>query len=389
MGALSDTSLADAFRRYAVDVIAPVADAWDAAEAIPRDVYTDLAAQGWLGGPLATKWGGHEWSAAVFGEFCAAIGGASMSLLSTLTVHHMAMSMIAQWGDESLQQRLLPAMVRGECLGGFALTEPGVGCAATDVATVAEKTASGYSLNGTKKWTSGGMLADGFVVLTRLGEEGPTAFWAERAAGGLTSTLISGMLGFRAAMNTEQQFAHVPVTDDAMLGPAGGGFAFVFNTGLDLGRFIIAWGSLGLMRASLTAAATYATTRRQFGKPLAEHQLIQRHLAEMHTSLRATEGLCRRAAELRDARAPNSIMETATAKYFASRAASRGADLAVQIHGAEGCGPGRPVQRYFRDARITELIEGSNEMQEIMLGQYAVAEYGRRPASPRRVKVTS
>lgn len=389
MGLEPDSSLGEAFRRYAVDTIAPRADAWDAAEAIPRDVYDDLAARGWLGGSLSAEWGGAGWSAAVLGEFCAAIGGASMSLLSTLTVHQMAMSMIAQWGDDSLRQRCLPAMASGVMLGGFGLTEPAVGCAATEVETLAEKTPEGWTLTGTKKWTSGGTLADGFVVLARLGDEGATAFWAERSAGGLTSKLIPGMLGFRAAMNTEQQFDHVPVAADGLLGPPGGGFAFVFNTGLDLGRFIIAWGALGLMRASLAAAATYATTRRQFGKPLAEHQLIQRHLAEMHTSVRAAEGLCRRAAALRDEGALNSVMETATAKYFCSQAASRVADLAVQIHGAEGCGPDRPVQRYFRDARITELIEGSNEMQQIMLGQYAVAEHATRPPGQRRPRISS
>ncbi len=364
------------FADFVTAHVAPLADAWEVAEAIPREIYAELGARGWLRGAVPSEQGGAAWPAALFSEFCAAIGGASMSLLSTLTVHHMAMSMIAQWGDDSLRQRRLPAMMRGEVLGAFGLTEPEVGSDATAVTTQAvAHEAGGYRLSGAKKWISGGLLADGFVVLAQLGDEGPTACWVERTAGGLTSTLIPGMLGFRAAMNTDQVFEACPVPADALLGPAGGGFAFVFNAGLDLGRFIIASGCVGLMRASLGATAARVVSRQQFGKPLAEHQLIRAHLAEMHTDLRAAEGLLRRAADLRDAGTPNSIMETATAKYFASRAASRVADRAVQVHGAAGCGPDLAIQRYYRDARMTEIIEGSNEMQQIMLGQYAVSEY--------------
>lgn len=378
---VSDNLIAE-FRAYARDVVAPQADEWDRTEAIPREVYADLGQRGWLAGPLESRWGGGEWSAVVFGQFCAAIGGASMSLLSTLTVHHMAMAMIAQWGESSLQERLLPDLAAGRKLGGFGLTEPEIGCAATEVTTKLESVGDGFQLSGRKKWISGGLLADGFVILGQLQEE-PTAAWIERADGGITSSLISGMLGFRGAMNTDQEFADCPVPADAILGTEGGGFAFVFSAGLDLGRFIIAWGSLGLQRACLEAAAQRARTRHQFGKPIAEHQLIQRHLAEMHANYRASEGLCRRAAELRDAGLPASIMETATAKYFTSKSATRLADQAVQIHGAAGCGPDLPIQRFLRDARMTELIEGSNEMQEIMLGQYAVSEYApRRPRKP-------
>src|SRR5690606_35252652 len=215
-----------------------------------------------------------------------------MSLLSTLTVHHMAMAMIAQWGDASLQQRCLPAMVRGETLGAFALTEPEIGTDATAVQTRAEAIAEGrFRISGEKLWISGGTLADGFVALAQNGDEGPTAFWIERAAGGVTTFPIHGMLGFRAAMNTRQRFENCSVPADAQIGPTGGGFAFVFNAGLDLGRFIIAWGAVGMMRACLAASCEYAAARRQFGRPLAEHQLIRAHLAEMHTELRAAEGL--------------------------------------------------------------------------------------------------
>ncbi len=373
----SSVDLIAAFRAYAREHVALRADAWDENQEIPREVYTDLGTRGWLAGPLDVRWGGAGWSAAVFGEFCAAIGEASMSLLSTLTVHHMAMAMIAQWGEESLQERVLPELAAGRLLGGFGLTEPEIGCAATEIGTRLQATGDGYTVSGQKKWISGGQHADGFVLLTQLDGES-TAVWVERARGGVTSTLIPGMLGFRAAMNTDQRFEDCPVPADAILGTAGGGFAFVFSAGLDLGRFIIAWGALGLQRACLVASTRRARSRHQFGKPIAEHQLIQRHLAEMHTDHRASEGLCRRAAQLRDEGVPSSLMETATAKYFASKAASRIADRAVQIHGAAGCGPDLPIQRYLRDARITEMIEGSNEMQEIMLGQYSISEYAGR-----------
>ena len=191
-------------------------------------------------------------------------------------------------------------------------------------------------------------------------------------------TPLGGVLGFRAARTCELTFKDVMVPKRWTLGLAGLGFSHVANSALDVGRFCIACGSTGLIRACVRASVDYARRRQQFGVPLVSHQLIQAMIADMSTSYQAASALWRKAAQARTEALPSSVMETTTAKYFASRAASRAANDAVQIHGANGCGPDYPVQRYFRDARITELIEGSNQMQQLMIARDALRLFAPR-----------
>jgi len=363
---------------YLDQEIAPHADRWDSEERIPRQVLSHLAGLGLLRAHVPGDQDGGGQPAAEWGEALEAVGEASMSLLSVVTVHAMCSHAIARWGESEAQQEWLPGLLSGAKLGGFGLTEPTVGSDATSVTTRLENAGDSWRVTGSKRWISAAELVDVFVVFGHA-EQGVTAVLVPRETPGLTLTPISGVLGFRAARTCELTFKDVMVPKRWTLGLAGLGFSHVANSALDVGRFCIACGSTGLIRACVRASVDYARHRKQFDVPLYSHQLIQAMIADMSTSYQAASALWRKAAQARTEALPSSIMETTTAKYFASRAASRAANDAVQIHGANGCGPDYPVQRYFRDARITELIEGSNQMQQLMIARDAL-----RLFSPRR-----
>jgi len=362
---------------YIDEAIAPHADRWDFDERIPRAVLQELAGHGLLGASVPADQGGPGRSAVAWGEALESIGEASMSLLSMLTVHAMCTHAVARWAENEARTEWLADLVSGRKLGGFALSEPGVGSDAKAVTTRFEEAGNDWRITGTKRWISASELADVFLVIGQS-SQGPTAALVPRETPGLTIAPIHGLLGFRAARQCELEFKDVLVPQRWTLAGPGMGFSHVASAALDVGRFCIACGSTGLIRACVRASVNYARTRKQFDVVLREHQLIQAMIADMTTSYRAAHALWRQAAQSRDEMQPGSIMETTTAKYFAATACARAANDAVQIHGANGCGPDYPVQRYFRDARVTELIEGSNQMQQLMIARDALSTFATR-----------
>jgi len=362
---------------YIEQQIAPRAEDWDRLEAIPRPVLSELAGFGLLGASVSKQQGGGRLSVIEWGEALESVGEASMSLLSVVTVNAMCSFALARWGESEMQQTWLPRLIAGEKLGGFALTESMVGSDAKSVTTRIEDAGDCWRVTGVKRWISASELADVFLVLGQTAQ-GPTAVLVPKETPGLTLKPISGLLGFRAARQCELTLQDVLVPKSALIGPEGMGFSHVVSSTLDVGRYCIACGSTGLIRACVKASVDYARLRQQFGVPLSQHQLIQAMIADMTTAYKASHALWRQAAQSRAEALPSSIIETTTAKYFASTAASVAANHAVQIHGANGCGPDYPVQRYFRDARVTELIEGSNQMQQIMISQDAMSRFAKR-----------
>lgn len=354
--------------------VVPQAERWDREERLPRAAVAPLAAFGVLAANVSAEHGGQPGDPAAWGEQLEALGEASMSLLSVVTVHAMCSHALSRWAEPVLQSEWLPRMATGEILGGFALTEPAIGSDAKNIEARLDDHGDHWLLNGRKRWISAAQIVDVVLVAGRT-DAGPTVVLVPTNSPGLTITPIGGLLGFRAAQPCELGFENVVVPKRRLVGPEGMGFSHVAGSALDVGRFCIACGCTGLIRACLRASVSYARSRKQFGVALREHQLIQAMLADMATSYRAARALWRRAAEARREALPESIVETTTAKYFAARAASRAADDAVQIHGANGCGPDYPVQRYFRDARVGEIIEGSNQMQQIMLAHDALRSF--------------
>jgi alkylation response protein AidB-like acyl-CoA dehydrogenase len=287
----------------------------------------------------------------------------------------MVAQSVFKWGSKSQKEFWVPRMAIGERIAALGLTEPNVGSDAKNVECSARLCGDCYVLNGVKKWITFGQIADVFLVIAQLGGR-PTAFLVERNSPGLSTRPIRGMLGVRASMLAELHLDGCRVPQENLIGREGFGFSHVVSSVLDHGRYSVAWGCVGIAQACLEASVQYASERKQFGAVLIDHQLIQQMFTEMITNIKAARLLCYQAGYLRDMGDPRAIMETSIAKYFASTMATRVASDAVQIHGANGCSSEFPVQRYLRDAKIMEIIEGTTQIQQITISKYACQEYG-------------
>jgi alkylation response protein AidB-like acyl-CoA dehydrogenase len=356
------------FRAFVSEEIAPYADQYDQAECMPNEVIKKLAEIGYLGAIVPKEQGGQGMDAITFGLLCEEVGRASASLLSLLTVHGMVCQAIMKWGSASQKTNWLPKLATGETIGAFGLTEPNVGSDAKSVETAAVLSNNSYVLNGEKKWISFGQVANLFLIFAQCDGK-PTAFLVERERTGFSTEPLKGLLGFRSAMIAKVFMNECRIPAENLVGRVGFGFSHVASTALDHGRYCVAWGCLGLGQACLNACLSYTSERKQFGSFLKGHQLIQQMIAEMITNLKAARLLCYHAGYLKDKGDPSLIMETSIAKYFASRMVNKIADDAVQIHGANGCSSDYPVQRYLRDAKIMEIIEGSTQMQQIIIAK--------------------
>jgi alkylation response protein AidB-like acyl-CoA dehydrogenase len=269
-----------------------------------------------------------------------------------------------------LKERYLERLIAGEIIGAFCLSEPNIGSDAKSVETTATLKGDSYVLNGSKKWITFGQVADLLLVFAQCDGK-PTAFLVDGDTPGLTREPISGMLGSRASMLAELRFENCEIPRSNMLGGIGFGLATIATAALDIGRYTVAWGSVGIGQACLEASVRYSSERKQFGVPLREHQLISQMVCDMLTNVRAARLLCLRAGYTKDINDPSTVMETWVAKYFASTTAVKAALDAVQIHGANGCSGDYPVQRYLRDAKIMEIIEGSTQLQQVMISRSA------------------
>ncbi len=358
-------------RGYIERHVEPHAGRWDREQHIPAAALRGFADTGWLGAIAPTAAGGRGLGAREFGRVNALLGAACSSLRSLLTVHSMVIHAVTRFGSPAQRERWLPRLASGALLAGFALSEPEVGSDAAAIQTAAVADGDGYSLTGGKRWITFGEVADLLLVFART-DAGPTAFLVETSLPGVRRLPIRDMLGVRASMLAAVHLEDCRVPADARLGKPGLGVTFVAQSALDWGRLSVAFGAVGIARRCLAVSGAYAEQRRQFGQRLCDHQLIRRMLTDMLVETRAAGLLCERAADLKDRGDPRSLAEVSAAKYYATRAASRAATDAVQILGANGCSPDYPVERLLRDARIMEIIEGSNEMHQLSLAEHAL-----------------
>lgn len=352
---------------------------WDLESAIPREVLSTLAAAGLLGCGVAREYGGRGWSARSHGYLFCRAGELSLSLLSILTVHSMVIEAVRLWGSDEQRQRWLPKLVAGDALGAFGLTEPSHGSDAMNIRTQFLADGDGYRVSGCKKWISFGCGADVLLTFGQTESGATLAALVPTSDPGFTATPMRNLLGFRGAMLGEITLEDCAVPRENLLGSAGGGVPYVAGGALDLGRLAIAYGCLGAMESCTEDAIQHARERVQFDEPLAKHQLIQRILSDMITSVKVARRLCDHAAQLRDEGDPRATLETTIAKYVASTHSVRVASDAVQVLGAAGCSADESrVERFYRDTRITEIIEGSNQMQQLMIAQNGMSEFQRR-----------
>lgn len=361
------------FRTFARERIAPHAAEWDRDHRMPASTVAELRAQGYLGAPFPKKVGGGGMDLITYGLLTEELGRACSSTRTLLTVHDMVCNALWRWGNKYLKSEFLPKVARGELLGAFALTEPNVGSDARSIETEARADGDDYILNGRKKWISYGELADVFLVFAHC-EGKHAAFLVPADAPGFSHRPILGVMGTRAAMISELDLEDCRVPAKQLVGRLGFGFSHVALAALEQGRYSVAWGSVGIAQACLDACLDYSAKRTQFGAPIADHQLVRAMLTRMIAETRAARLLCYRAGYLREHVHPGAAMETMLAKYYAARTATRIANDAVQLHGANGLSDEYPVARYLRDSKVMEIIEGSTQVQEITIPRYPMDE---------------
>jgi alkylation response protein AidB-like acyl-CoA dehydrogenase len=373
--ALTDVQakLLHGYRRFVRREIEPHANAWDQAGRVPREVIAAMARQGFMGALIPAEYGGAELDMIEFGLLNEAIGYGCSSVRSVLTVHSMVSQAVTRWGGEEQRAAWLPRLAGGERIGAFALSEAEAGSDVAQIGTVATADGDGYVLDGVKRWITYGQGADVFLVFARSGAR-HSAFLVERDTPGLTVSPIDGILGTRASMLAELRFEGCRVPRSALLGRPGFGLVPVASAALDVGRYSVGWGSIGLAQACLELSLGHARERRAFGVPILDHQLVQRLVTDMATGVSAARLLGLQAGELVRAGDPKAVAAVWMAKYFASTTAMRSASDTVQIFGAHGCDPASSPQRLFRDAKIMEIIEGSTQIQQTMIARLIPTE---------------
>ena len=363
------------FRRFAREEIAPHADRFDREEYIPSEIFKKLAEKGYLGSILSKEWGGKGLDMITYGLLHEELGKACSNVRTILTVHDMFSIAVQRWGNAVQKERWLPKCARGEVVAAFAISEPNVGSDPKRVEATAVKTESGsFVLNGKKKWITFGQIAGVFLVLVQY-QGKPTTFIVERDRPGLSINPQFGLVGLRACMLAELTFEDCEIPAENLLGGIGFGILSAVSTALSLGRYTVAWGSVAIAQACLEASMSYASTRKQGGALLKDHQLIRQMLTEMVVNTKAARLLCFQAGYYKDTGDPREVGEAFTIKYFSSRIAMKAALDAVQIHGANGCCRDYPVERHFRDAKLMEIIEGSTQIQQITIASIGHQEY--------------
>jgi hypothetical protein len=356
--------------------LVPTAREWDEAEELPRALVGTLAEAGFLAAALPEELGGGGLDSVSYCLLCEELGRADSSVRGIVSVSNgLYGKTVAKWGAEEQRSALLPRLASGEGLGCYALTEPGCGSDAAALATRAERDGDGWSLSGAKVFITLGSWAETAIVFARTGGPGPkgiSAFLVPTASDGFSARPLKGKLGLRAQDTAELSLDGVRVPGDALLGPEGEGFKVAMSA-LDNGRISLAAGCVGIAQGCLEASVGYAKEREAFGKKVAAFQLVQQLLAEMHVETEAARLLTWRAAALADAGKPYTV-EAAVAKWYASEAAVRAANAAVQVLGGYGYVDEYPVAKYLRDARVTTLYEGTSQIQTLIVGRALTGE---------------
>jgi glutaryl-CoA dehydrogenase (non-decarboxylating) len=360
------------FESFVSEHIAPVAADMDAIGAIDASVLKKLGDEGFLGAGVPAEYGGRQFDALSFGLFVEALAAASPSVASLVTVNNMVAAALSRWGSAEQKEAWLPGIASGSGLAAFALSEPGVGSDARSVETRAEPCGDQFSLSGTKSWITGARVAGMFLIIAQC--KGAIAAFVLRAdQPGVEVQPIRGMLGHRAAMLGHVVLTNVEVDARGLLGNVGTGLVYVAQTALQVGRLGVAFSSLGIAESCRSASVAYANSRNQFHVPIRKHQLIAEIIANMSTDVAAARLVCYRAASLLEAGRPESILATAIAKYHASRVATRVASDALRVHGAIGLAEHHLVHRLFRDAQVMETIEGTSQIQQLLIAHHVFA----------------
>jgi butyryl-CoA dehydrogenase len=338
------------------------------------ELVRKIADQGYLGAIVPREYGGAGLDYVTYGLVVEEIGRGCSAMRTVVSVQtSLVCSSIVRWGSEEQKQRWLPPLCSGEALGCFGLTEPDTGSDAANQRTRARKVDGGWEITGNKMWISLGNHAEVALIFAQTDPEkkhrGLACFLVPTRSEGFSSQEIHGKMGLHGSDTASLALDTVRVDDDALMGEVGDGFKIAMSA-LDSGRYSVAAGCVGICQGSLDASVAYAKEREQFGRPIGSFQLVQAMIAEMRVQTDAARMLVWRAGFLKDARPPRpSTTETSIAKLYATEAAQNCAHQAIQVHGGSGYVDDHPVERYFRDVRVTTLYEGTSQIQKLIIGR--------------------
>lgn len=362
-------------REFAEREIAPVAQKNDRDCKFDWDVAKKIFSEGFLGCPIPEKYGGLGMDYIAYGLMTEEVNRICSSTRTLFSVQTSLVALtILKWGTEEQKQHYLPNLCNGTFIGCFGLTEPEAGSDAANQQTRAIKDGNDYVLSGQKVWISCGSIATHALVFCttdpKLGHEGITCFIVDTKSKGFSAQPIKGKLGLRASDTSSLFLDEVRVPASNMLGKVGEGFKIAMSA-LDNGRFSVAAGAIGLVQGCIDECTKYAMQRRTFGVPIGEHQQVQAMIADMVADCEAGRLLYLRAAHLKTKGVRNTL-ETSIAKLFCGEAANRAGHNAVQIFGGYGYSDEYPVERYFRDAKVLNIYEGTREIQRLIIAQDAL-----------------
>jgi butyryl-CoA dehydrogenase len=361
-------------RDFADRVLKPKAAEFDRAGSVPREILKQMAELGFMGMLVPESYGGSGLNNFSLALVQMEINRACASTGVTMGVHNSLMSSpVIRFGTEEQKKATLPKLATAEWIGAYSLSEPGSGSDAGALRATAVRDGNHFVLNGTKNFVTNGGIADVFVVFARthpdpaMKTKGISAFLVERTAKGLVVGKHESKMGIRGSTTTELAFQDCRIPASSLLGAENEGFKIAMIT-LDGGRIGIAAQAVGIAQACLEACLKYAKERKQFGKAIGEFHAIQWKIANMATDIDAARMLVLRAARLRDEGKPH-ILEASMAKLFAADMVNRHASEAVQLHGGVGYVREFNVERFFRDAKITEIYEGTSEIQRMVIAR--------------------
>lgn len=357
------------FREFVSLHIEPLAGEWDRKQIVPENVISALGGRGYLGGTLPKKFGGQGWDCVTFGLLNEAFGRGMSALTDLITVQAMVSMTLLRWGTDEQKARWIPPLAKGEIIGSYALTEPGGGSDLQNLKTEFKRNnEANLTVHGSKRWISFGQDAGFFLVFGKL-ENKSVACLVPADAAGVEVEPINDLMGFRAARLAQINFHDVPISAKNIIGKPGFALSHVAPMGLHYGRISTACSALGLLRGCFVESIARAAHRRVADGNVGDLGMIQSMIAMMGTNLEAGRLLCLDACAAEDQHRPETFTKAMMAKYFVSKAVGQAASDAVQIHGASGCHESSPVARFYRDAKIMEIIEGTTQIHEHLLGR--------------------
>jgi alkylation response protein AidB-like acyl-CoA dehydrogenase len=376
-------------RDFANERIRPFASEWDRKAEFPMDLIPVLAEMGFMGPTTPEEYGGmgldHISSAIVTEE----INAADASIRTLMSVHHgLVACSIFEWGDEAQKRYYLPKLARAEMIGCFGLTEPNAGSWVAGMQTRVADDGGSIIVNGTKSWISSGQLANLALVFGQMDPEkkhaGIVAFLVEKGTPGFRVGRDLPKMGAKANHATELIFEDCRIPSKNIIGGLGNGFK-VAMAGLDHGRYSVAAGSVGIAQECLDLSVKYANERVAFGTTIGHHQLIRQKIARMAVDIDSARLLVYRAGHLKN-KGVRSTRETSMAKWFATEIANRAAYECIQIFGANGYSTEFPIERMYRDIRVTPIYEGTSEIHQLIIADYELGVTKDKPTPALRVK---